>query len=207
MKKKIVIGLVILAVITLVILWKKGKLGGFVKKGIMKHFDLTEFDTPAVSSELGNKDTYLKGSRAYVTDSAKRNMDSNFLAMIDSARVQVEKGWNKLHLSDRIIFKINSGYRSPTYNDTLKGSVPNSAHTYGKAVDLAWGGYTLAQKQEMLIELYNVGFRRFGIANTFLHVDSADTTSGHPTPAVWTYSGVGNAPVTNINDIIALTEV
>lgn len=207
MKKKLIIVLVILAVIVLYLLYKKGKLGRVAKSGIMDYHVISEFDTPAHSSELGKVDTYFKNGKEYVKDSGKRNMDSQFLAMLDNARGEIERGWNKLNPSDRIIFRINSGYRSQVYNDSLKGSVPNSAHVLGKAVDIAWGGYSRAQKEEILAELYKQGFRRFGVANTFLHVDNADMSSGHPTPSVWTYSGVSNPPATNINDIKALAEI
>lgn len=197
--------IILIVAVLAFIAYKKGLFGNLAKKGIMKHFDLSDFDTPATAEELGNVKTYHKGTKAYVSNSAKYNMDSRFLAMIDKARNEIQKGWNKLNPSDPIVFKINSGYRSPAYNDTLPNSVPNSAHTYGMASDISWAGYSEAQKLEMLKELYEAGFRRFGIGNSYVHVDNSDQSNGHPTPAVWTY-GQSNPVVSSIEEIKSLTE-
>lgn len=209
MKKKTLIFLGIILVVIVIYVYKKGKLGNIAKSGIMKNFNIEEFDSPAVSSEYGVKETYSKRNKQYLTDSAKKSMDSRFLSMIDAARQNIEKGWNKLNPSQRIVFSITSGLRTKPYNDHIyeeMGKKPtNSAHIYGKAADISWGGYNDDQKREILTALYEVGFRRFGIANSFVHVDNADSSTGHPTPAVWGYGG--SPLVSTISEIENLSNI
>jgi Peptidase M15 len=193
MNKKLLLLLGIVLVVVVVYVWRKGHLGNVAKSSVMKNFKIEEFDSPAVSSEYGVKDTYSKRNKQYLTDSAKKSMDSRFLSMIDAARSGIERGWNKLHPSQRIVFSVTSGLRTKAYNDKIyedMGKPPtNSAHIYGKAADISWGGYNDDQKREILAELYAVGFRRFGIANSFVHVDNADAETGHSSPAIWGYGG------------------
>ena len=170
---------------------------------ILKYFKFKDFDTTAHPSELGVVKTYLKGSKYKVAGTGERYMDKTFVFMLDKARDIIEKGWNTLHPDKKIVFNINSGYRSDLYNDSLTGSVVGSAHTLGLASDIAWSSYSDEQKEAMLKALYEVGFRRFGIANGFVHVDRSNATNGHPTPAVWDYAGV-NTDIQNIQDIINL---
>lgn len=97
-------------------------------------------------------------------------MDTEFLAMLDHAR----------HVAG-IPFKINSGYRTIEHNEKVGGK-PNSSHIVGKAVDIAIQG---SRERWIILEaLINAGFTRFGIANTFIHVDSDE----HKDPnVIWTY--------------------
>jgi len=207
MNKKVLLFLGIVLVIVVIYMYKKGRLGNVAKSGVMDFFNITEFDSPAVSSEYGVKDTYSKRNKQYLTDSAKKQMDARFLSMIDEARASIEKGWNQLNPSQRIVFSINSGLRTKAYNDKIyadMGKPPtNSAHIYGKAADISWAGYNDDQKREILTELWNAGFRRFGIANSYVHVDSADASTGHSSPAIWNYSGANL--VTSIQEIENLT--
>lgn len=206
MNKKTIIILAIAAVILIVlyILNKKGFLNMLKPKTLLKYFELKEFDTTATSSELGKLDTYVSSNgQNKVRYSGEKNMDKDFLFKIDNARDIIDKGWNKLNPSNKIYFSITSGYRSPAYNSTLN-TVSNSAHTFGKASDIAWSAYSNAQKEVILEALYEAGFRRFGIHPTFVHVDNADENTGHPTPAVWTYSKP-NPIVSNIQQIAALS--
>jgi len=203
MNKKLVIVLVIVAAIVLIyILNKKGYLNMFKPKRLLRYFELSEFDSTAIPSEIG-KGTYVNSKGVNkLRYSGEKNMDKDFLFMLDEARDIIEKGWNTLNPSQRIVFSINSGYRTPQYNDTLD-TVTNSPHTYGKAADVRWGGYNDAQKEAILEALHDVGFRRFGIANSYVHVDNADMETGHPTPAVWTYN-TQNPIVSNIQQIAAI---
>ena len=205
--KKLLLFLGVIFVVVVVYLWKKGQLGNVAKSGVMSNFNIDEFDSPATPEQYGTLDTYPKRNKQYIVDSAKKNMDAKFLAMIDKARNGIERGWNKLNPSQRIVFVINSGYRTNEYNNHIyeqMGKKPtNSAHIYGKAVDISWGGYNDDQKREILTELYLAGFRRFGIANSFVHADSADPSTGHSTPAVWDYGS--NPLVSTISEIENLT--
>lgn len=65
-------------------------------------------------------------------------------------------------------FKINSWCRCQKYNDSLPGSVPDSAHLKGLAVDIA---VTPANKAIILRSLRKAGFERIGKAKRFIHVD------------------------------------
>jgi len=64
-------------------------------------------------------------------------------------------------------FIINSWCRCQKYNDNLPNSVPNSAHIRGLAVDIS----AKLNKQIILKSLRQAGFKRIGIAKTFIHVD------------------------------------
>ena len=124
----------------------------------LKHFTINEFDSP----DLPNSGL---------------NMDNDFLQMLDMAREIAN-----------IPFKINSGYRTEEYNDTLykrlgrKQNATKSSHTVGKAVDIA---YTNSRERWIIISaLQKAGFNRLGIAKTFVHADSDETKSPN---VIWTY--------------------
>jgi len=63
--------------------------------------------------------------------------------------------------------KINSGYRTKTYNHKVGGS-PRSQHLLGRAADIVVDGYTPSQIAELADQL---GFDGIGIYPTFTHVD------------------------------------
>ena len=84
-------------------------------------------------------------------------MKIKFLEMLDAAREQAG-----------IPLRVNSGYRTPEHNAAV-GGVPDSAHTRGWAADIAAG--TLEQKIRIVRAARSVGFNRFGIYDTFVHLD------------------------------------
>ena len=69
-----------------------------------------------------------------------------------------------------IPFIITSGYRCQNHNDKVGGK-PNSAHTTGQAVDIAFKNSNQCFK--ILKALYDAGFKRIGInfAKSFIHCD------------------------------------
>lgn len=97
------------------------------------------------------------------------NMDSEFLKMLDTARDTAG-----------VPFKITSGYRSKEHNEKV-GGVPNSSHLRGYAADIACvaGG----DRYIILNALIKAGFKRIGVANTFIHVDNDPDKPN----SVWTY--------------------
>lgn len=98
-------------------------------------------------------------------------MNLNFVRKLDKLREAV-----------KMPLVINSGYRTPAHNDSLKGSVDGSAHTTGHAADIQ--AFSSGQKHAILEAAFRLGFRRIGIGSTFVHVD--DDIS-KPQDVVWTY--------------------
>ncbi len=84
------------------------------------------------------------------------NMDEEFLQRLDQARAFAD-----------IPFIINSAYRSPNHPLSIKN--PSSSHIKGLAVDIkATDNVT---RFKIIDALLFVGFKRIGIADTFIHVD------------------------------------
>tara|TARA_E500000081_G_C5818443_1_gene212381 strand:- start:67 stop:426 length:360 start_codon:yes stop_codon:yes gene_type:complete len=101
--------------------------------------------------------------------SGERFMDREFVECLDEARDIAG-----------IQFKINSGYRTPDHNRKVGGGTASS-HLIGRAADIHC---THTNKRLKIIEaLSMVGFQRFGIAKTFIHVDNDDQKPN----AIWLY--------------------
>lgn len=76
---------------------------------------------------------------------------------------------------------IESGYRTREHNARVKGSV-NSAHTRGLAVDIrAMSG---RMRYDLVRHALDLGFKRIGIAKTFVHLDIDESLPGQ---VIWTY--------------------
>ena len=97
------------------------------------------------------------------------NMDDAFLQMLDDARSIAG-----------ISFNITSGYRTKERNE-LVGGVSNSSHLIGKAADIAVGSG--GERYIILNALIKAGFRRMGVAKTFIHCDNDESKPN----SVWTY--------------------
>jgi zinc D-Ala-D-Ala carboxypeptidase len=122
----------------------------------MRYFKTHEFDSPD-----------LRGSGI--------NMKIDFLRMLDEAR----------HIAG-IPFVINSGYRTREHTERLikRGlqASRNSSHHTGKAADIA---VTAQTRMKIIDACIQAGFRRIGVANSFIHVDN---DSEKVNPAAWGYS-------------------
>ncbi len=95
------------------------------------------------------------------------NMDREFVYCLDEARDIAG-----------IKFKIISGFRTPKEN-IKKGGLSISSHLIGRAADIKCSHI---RKRLLIIEgLSMVGFRRFGIAKDYIHVDNDDQKD----PAIW----------------------
>lgn len=143
----------------------------FIMGNIAKYFDIEEFDSPAGPGDTG--ETYLKNGRLYLKDSGKKNMNLRAIRRLNEARELYGKP-----------FRITSGYRTPNYNKTLSGSVPNSAHTLGLAFDVA--ASTVDDKKAIVAAAIKAGFRRIGWGNGFIHLDIDDSK---PQDVIFGYSG------------------
>jgi len=88
----------------------------------------------------------------------KVDMDPEFLSMLDNLRVA---------FGGPLV--LNSAFRCPTHN-AFVGGVPNSAHTFGRAVDIRCN---VGQTRFKLIGcIMALGFKRVGVAKGFIHVDN-----------------------------------
>lgn len=121
----------------------------------LNYFTLSEFDCPSLPN-------------------SGKNMDSNFLTKLESAREIAG-----------IPFKITSGYRTKEHNQSLRDkgykASPNSSHLIGVAADIAVSGGN--DRYIILSALIKAGFRRIGVAKTFIHCDTDESKPN----SVWTY--------------------
>jgi uncharacterized protein YcbK (DUF882 family) len=98
------------------------------------------------------------------------NIDRKFVELLDKIREQYGKP-----------MYITSGYRCAAHNQAV-GGVPESAHVDGVAADI---GCSLAADRMRLVEIaIGEGFRRIGIAKTFIHLDISTTL---PQNLIWLY--------------------
>jgi len=99
-------------------------------------------------SEFDSPDEVGSGSR----------MQPSTLQMLDNAREIAG-----------IPFKINSGFRTKSHNAYI-GGAKLSSHLYGYAVDIHC---TDSRRRAIILNaLREVGFTRFGVADTFIHTDN-----------------------------------
>jgi uncharacterized protein YcbK (DUF882 family) len=78
-------------------------------------------------------------------------------------------------------FIINSAFRCPDHNWKVGGSLASS-HIMGCAADLRTKNST--ERYRILHALMKVGFKRIGIADTFIHVDMDPSKTAN---VIWTY--------------------
>ena len=123
----------------------------------MKYFTYTEFDSP---DEVGSG----------------KKMHPDILEMLDQARDKYDKP-----------MRITSGYRTKEYNESLSArgykASPNSSHLKGLAADIACT--SSVDRYHLINCLLDVGFKRIGIANTFIHVDIDPEKANE---VIWTYA-------------------
>ncbi len=100
----------------------------------------------------------------------KDDIKQVFVAMLEEARVKANRAFN-----------INSGVRCVKHNAEV-GGVDSSAHVRGFAADIKINN----NGDRLMIHkaLMDVGFTRFGIAKTFIHVDC---DPDKPNKTEWVY--------------------
>lgn len=95
-------------------------------------------------------------------------LDRETLRYAQSIRIRIE-----------LPVKITSAYRTPEYNAHIKGA-KRSKHMVGLAIDIAIPPGLTSLKLAGLA--YHLGVRRIGVANSFVHIDTAQGE------AYWGYS-------------------
>jgi len=99
-----------------------------------------------------------------------KHMHQEILYMLDAVRKEYGKP-----------IKINSGYRTEARNKKI-GGVPNSSHLKGLAVDISCK--SSKDRFALVNLLLKAGFKRIGIAGSFIHVDIDKTKSQN---LIWGY--------------------
>lgn len=97
-------------------------------------------------------------------------VSNELISMLDVARKKYGKS-----------MAINSGYRTIEHNAKVGGK-PESSHLKGLAVDIACNNST--DRFKLADILREVGFKRIGIAKTFIH---ADIDKDKAQNVLWTY--------------------
>lgn len=82
----------------------------------------------------------------------------------------------KFRLTLNIPLIINSGFRCPQHNATLRDASPNSEHLRGRAADIRWADDKFHMLQTAMSIFYGIG-----IGKTYMHVDLGDAKK------VWIY--------------------
>jgi len=80
-----------------------------------------------------------------------------------------------------IPFVLTSSIRCPAWNEKV-GGVDSSAHLEGWAVDVS--ATASGQRYEIVRAALEAGFRRIGIADSFVHMDCDPSK---PADVIWTY--------------------
>lgn len=81
-------------------------------------------------------------------------------------------------------FRLNSAFRCPDHNKNVSSTGRFGPHTTGKALDISAIG---SESKLRLVEAFQKrGFRRFGIAKNFVHIDFLKKEDGFP-EGIWSY--------------------
>jgi hypothetical protein len=98
-------------------------------------------------------------------------MDDEFMYKMDMLRQMMDEP-----------IKVNSAFRCNIHDSKIGGK---GEHSLGKGIDIHVPNATYRFK---LVDFaIKLGIGRIGIANTFVHLGSADQVDGYPTPRIWTY--------------------
>ena len=96
------------------------------------------------------------------THTNRNEMDEAFLEKLDELREKCG-----------FPFKITSGYRDPSHPVESRKQFPG-VHTYGIAADIAVSNGK--DRMNLVHEALKMGFGGIGVARSFVHVDTRDTT-------------------------------
>lgn len=100
-------------------------------------------------------------------------------------RVHMGEGFmDRLESARRVAgvpFRINSGWRCESHNKAVGGSA-TSSHLLGLAADIACADSRT--RWQIVTALIGMGFKRIGVADSFIHVDSDPAKAAE---VIWTY--------------------
>ena len=106
------------------------------------------------------------------------NMDEEFMRKL----IRLREDYGKPMI-------VSSGYRDISYN-TVIGGARNSAHIYGKAVDILCHSnqaFTLI-RLAMMHGFTGIGVSQRGpVEKRFIHIDTMENSSETPRPTIWSY--------------------
>lgn len=111
--------------------------------------------------------TYFTKTELQCPHCGKAPIHPHLIETLDTIREHIKRPIN-----------IESGYRCPYYNNTLKNSVPNSGHTTGQAADIRAPGMTNKQLGDFIKHLHSRGLLPYltysylikGKTNTSVHI-------------------------------------
>lgn len=101
-------------------------------------------------------------------ETGENEMDEGFLGRLDQLREACD-----------FPFQVNSGFRSRLHSKEKK-KAKGGTHTQGIAADIRVSGG--AQRRKIVDKAIAHGFNGIGVAKTFVHVDTRETT-----PVMWIY--------------------
>lgn len=157
-------------------------------------YDLQDIDMNAAESER----IYREQSKSYALNATPEEYDNitKWNGGKGDSRIGFqgrwlsvlgEIGWSKVDIKVKILIMrvqkdlgkkliVNSGYRSPAYNASLRsqGSAKNSQHMKGFALDMTWDGFRSSStetKRHFVDVCFKNGFRAYGGYPGFIHVD------------------------------------
>lgn len=106
------------------------------------------------------------------------NMDEEFMRKL----IRLREDYGKPMI-------VSSGYRDISYN-TVIGGARNSAHIYGKAVDILChsnNAFTLT-RLAMMHGFTGIGVSQRGpVEKRFIHIDTMENSGETPRPTIWSY--------------------
>lgn len=116
---------------------------------------------------------YFTKEELQCQETGELKMSQDFIDTLDSLRANCD-----------FPFVVTSGYRSPEHSLEKRKEQPG-AHALGLAIDIRSNS---KQKAIIMDEAKKLGFTRFGINKSFIHIDLADTEdSRFPSNVVWAY--------------------
>ena len=120
--------------------------------------------------------------------------DYEFFPEIDGDAMDDQFMRNLVHLRRQFgrPMPITSSYRSPEKNEAV-GGVKDSAHTQGRAVDIAISGKAAYDLIRLVLTgkfgFTGVGLRQHGPHNKrMIHLDDMPDSPNQPRPILWTYA-------------------